>query len=528
MQQFSDLIISISDTTKSSEKIIFLADFFKVADERDIIWTIALLSGRRPKRAVKTALLKKWSAEIADIEDWLFDECYQVAGDLADTIALILPPAKATSQKSVSDWIEFLEDIKLLEEGEKKQAISQAWNSLEKDSRFVFNKLLTGGFRIGISQKNMVKALAKAFDLEENTIAHRLMGNWNPKAISLNDLLFENSKEDDWSKPYPFYLAYALEFEPEELGKVSDWLIEKKWDGIRGQLIYRNKNNYLWSRGEELITEKFPEILIDDNVNKNFVIDGEILAFKDGKPLLFNDLQTRIGRKNLTKNILTKVPVVFVAYDILEYQQEDLRQKPIIERRKILESLIKDIQQPNILLSELITDKNWQELKSFRANARDYFCEGLMLKKKDATYKIGRKKGDWWKWKTEPLTIDAVLLYAMGGHGRRANLYTDYTFAVWDGQQLVPFAKAYSGLTDKEIKEVDSFVKKNTLEKFGPVRSVTPELVFELAFEGIAKSSRHKSGVALRFPRIKRWRKDKKVEEANTLEDLKSMLNHQN
>jgi len=331
---------------------------------------------------------------------------------------------------------------------------------------------------------------------------------------------------DDISRPYPFYLAYALEGEPENLGSPADWQLERKWDGIRGQLIVREDNLFVWSRGEELVTDKFPEYhplakLLPNGV----VIDGEILPFKDGKPLTFNVLQTRIGRKNVTKKILESAPVILMAYDLLEYEGKDIRQTPLRERRALLEKVLAENPTHGlILLSEIVDVDQWQQAAEVRADSRAHFSEGLMVKRLDSDYKIGRKKGDWWKWKVDPLTIDAVMIYAQQGSGRRANLYTDYTFAVWDEEKLVPFAKAYSGLTDKEFNKITAWVRKNTKERFGPVRSVKPELVFELAFEGINASSRHKSGVALRFPRMLRWRTDKKIEEANTLADLKKML----
>ena len=241
----------------------------------------------------------------------------------------------------------------------------------------------------------------------------------------------------------------------------------------------------------------------------------------------FSVLQTRIGRKNITKKHLQEAPVIFIVYDLLELNAEDCRNKSMYERRAILENIIQPLQHPPIFLSPEISFNSWEELAQIQSQSRNHGAEGIMLKRKNSTYQVGRKRGDWWKWKIDPLVIDAVMVYAQKGHGRRSNLYTDYTFAVKDtdnDNKLVTFTKAYSGLTDKELGEVDAFVKRNSLEKFGPVRTVKPELVFEIAFEGIAASARHKSGVALRFPRINRWRKDKTPEEINTLDDLKKML----
>jgi len=396
---------------------------------------------------------------------------------------------------------------------------------MNRDERFVFNKLITGGFRIGVSQKMIVNALAKTAATPPAVIAHRISGNWDPSTTTFEQLLSEQAVQVDYSKPYPFYLAYALEDQLHDLGDPLDWQAEWKWDGIRGQVIKRNDQLFVWSRGEDLITDKFPEYAILQNKLPNGVaIDGEILPYKDGQVLNFNVLQTRIGRKNITKKHLQEAPVGLFAYDLLELNGEDLRHLALSERRAALEDLINAMQLPFLQLSPIVTFTNWDELVTIREQSRSINSEGLMLKRKSSAYLVGRRRGDWWKWKIDPLTIDAVMVYAQKGAGRRSNLYTDYTFAVKDGDKLIPFTKAYSGLTDKEFAQVDAFVKKNSLEKFGPVRTVKPELVFEIAFEGIAASNRHKSGVALRFPRISRWRTDKKADEINTLDDLKKML----
>jgi DNA ligase 1 len=369
----------------------------------------------------------------------------------------------------------------------------------------------------------MVKALASHTQVTENVVAHRLMGNWSPEYGDFRELMF-SGQDTDISKPYPFYLAYALDGEVSDLGSPEEWFAERKWDGIRGQIINRQGELFVWSRGEELVTDKYPEYAVmRDLLPDGTVIDGEIMPFRDGQPLTFNHLQTRIGRKTLSAKLLKDVPVAFIAYDVLEYKGVDIRDKPMIERREILEKLCAPGSSV-LRLSQLVPYTTWEELANERARSREFLSEGIMLKRKASEYRSGRRRGDWWKWKIDPHTVDAVLIYAMRGSGRRANLYTDYTFAVWDKDQLVPFTKAYSGLTDDELREADRWIKQNTLERFGPVRSVKPLLVFELAFEGIAKSSRHKSGIALRFPRIKRWRKDKKVEEANSLEDLMKLL----
>ena len=525
MKKFAQLFRQLDHTTRTTAKINALVDYFSTAEDKDKVWAIALFSHRRPKRTVSTTLLRQWSAEIGKLPLWLFEESYHIVGDLAETIALITPAPTESSEKSLSEWIDIIMDLKGKDDDVKKEVILSAWNSLAQDERFLFNKLITGGFRVGISQKSIVKALSKYLEIDDNKITHRLMGKWDPTAITFQELVVDETGTEDQSKPYPFYLAYALDIDFDQLGSPEEWSAERKWDGIRGQLILRNGEYYLWSRGEELVSEKFPELeVLKDKCSNDIVIDGEILPFRDGKPLSFNILQTRIGRKNVTKKHLTDAPIIIMAYDLLEYDGEDIREKGLDERRSLLENVVKEIDSDRLILSESVAFDTWEELAEERAQSRAHLSEGIMLKHKTSPYKSGRKKGDWWKWKIDPLTIDAVMIYAQRGHGRRANLYSDFTFAVKNGDALVPFTKAYSGLTDAEFKEITQFVKKNTRERFGPVSSVKPELVFELAFEGIAKSTRHKSGVALRFPRIKRWRRDKPASEINTLDDLNAIL----
>lgn len=529
MKDFAELIARLDGTSKTNEKRTALVEYLAIANDADKLWCVALLTGKRPKRPVKTSLLRQWASDVSGIPLWLFEESYFVVGDLAETVALILPEPTATSEKSLTARMFELQELRKLSEQEIEQAIKTAWNEMSQNERFVFNKLITGGFRIGVSQKLMVKALATHLGEEENLVAHRLMGDWSPLRTNFHDLLEEPDANENLSQPYPFYLAYAIEGDPKDLGDTDLWQFEHKWDGIRGQLIKRKGEIFIWSRGEELVTDRFPELAaLLDHLPDDCVIDGEIMAFKAGKPLSFNHLQTRIGRKTLSKGILENSPAVIIAYDLLEWEGKDMRQTALSERRKVLEAIVKDTAQPNLMISDLLPVISWEDAAAYREKSREAFAEGLMVKRKASIYQVGRKRGDWWKWKVDPMCIDAVMIYAMRGHGRRANLFSDYTFAVWEGENLVPFAKAYSGLTDKEMGEVDRFVKKNTIDRFGPVRSVKAELVFEIGFEGIASSPRHKSGIALRFPRMLRWRRDKKPEEANTLEDLKAIMNDVN
>ncbi len=524
MKQFARLFTGLDQTTRTNRKVEVLKNYFDQAPDRDKLWAIALLSHRRPKRSVNTTQLKTWAAEIAGLPFWLVDESHHVVGDLAETIAAILPQEGETSDESLTYWIQFIRDLRGVEEEERKQRMARAWDQMDTHQRFVFNKLITGGFRIGVSQKLMVRALSQHTGIEENLLAHRLMGEWSPDSTTFNDLILSGDDGENLSRPYPFYLAHPLEDPLESLGDPDEWQAELKWDGIRGQVILREGEIFTWSRGEELVTDVYPEFLsLSGKLPDGLVLDGEILPFRDGKPLPFTLLQKRIGKKKVGAALLKKAPVIFMAYDILEHEGSDIREKPLDYRRRILEEIAADA--PSVLhLSEKVGFGSWEELAAIREKARTRQTEGVMLKRLSSPYRVGRKRGDWWKWKVDPFTVDAVMLYAMRGHGRRANLYTDYTFAVRDGENLVPFAKAYSGLTDQEILEVDRFVKQNTIERFGPVRSVSPELVFEIAFEGINRSSRHKSGIALRFPRISRWRRDKPVDEINTLEDLHRMM----
>ena len=470
--------------------------------------------------------LSQWCIEMINLPQWLFEESYHTVGDLGETIALLLPESNTAQDPQTLSWyIEKFIVLQKQEESLRKQFIIDSWMQMDKEERFVFNKLITGGFRIGVSQKTMVNALAKTVKLDASVIAHRISGNWDPITTSFAQLLSEESVSMDFSKPYPFYLAYALEEEPASLGEPALWQAEWKWDGIRGQMIKRNNELFVWSRGEELMTDKFPEYhALKDVLPDGIVLDGEIIPSIEKKPLPFALLQTRIGRKNVTKKQLQETPITFFAYDLLEYEGKDYRDVPLQQRRDVLEKIVAQTNYPGLIISPVIVFTEWEQLAGIRSASRDMGAEGLMLKKKDSNYQAGRKRGDWWKWKIDPLVIDCVMIYAQKGHGRRSNLYTDYTFAVKNGDKLVSFTKAYSGLTDKEFAQVDNFVKRNSIEKFGPVRTVKPELVFEIAFEGIAASARHKSGVALRFPRISRWRKDKQPDEINTLEDLKKML----
>ncbi|MCC5972448.1 MAG: ATP-dependent DNA ligase [Rubellimicrobium sp.] len=528
MKRFAALFAALDTTTRTNAKVTALADYFREAPEPDRLWTVALFSGRRPRRTITATVLRRWAAERAGLPDWLFEDSYAVVGDLAETISLILPPPGRDSDDSLADWIARIRHLSTLPEDQAKAGILEAWDSLPPAERFLFTKLLTGGFRVGISQTLMVRALARALGRDEAELTHRLMGDWTPATTDWYALIEAPAPEADLARPYPFYLAHALD-DPADLGEPSDWSAEYKWDGIRAQLVLRGGTHHLWSRGEELITDRFPEIAeLVDRLPPGTVIDAELLAWGNDRPLPFAALQKRIGRKSVPRKLLSEAPALIMAYDLLEHECHDIRANPFATRRARLEALSATLPATAPLrLSPALPFASLEDLARLRAGAREMGAEGLMLKRRTSPYLAGRKRGDWWKWKVAPMTVDAVMVYAQAGHGRRADLYTDYTFAVRDGEALVPFTKAYSGLTDAEFHEITRWVRKNTLQRFGPVRQVPPELVFEIAFEGIQHSPRHKSGIALRFPRMLRWRRDKPVAEIDTIESLRALLEAQ-
>lgn len=524
MKTFATLINALDSTNKTGQKLEAISRFLNEAGDADKLWLLAIFTGKRPKRAVNTALMKQWVMEITQIPEWLFLECYSSVGDLGETISLLLPEPEIYTERSLSEWMHEILQLQNLTEEEKKQFVLQSWKGLPQTERFIFNKLLGGSFRVGISSKSLINAIATHYNIEASAVTHTIMGNWNRDEVAFDELIRGAYSDTNLSKPYPFCLAYPIDKELKELGYPDDWQAEYKWDGIRGQFIKRKGEVFIWSRGEELVTDQFPELKTAlQQMQGDFVLDGEILAYRDGV-LNFSELQKRLNRKNVSKKMLEELPAVVFAYDLPELEGRDLRHEPLHKRRELLEALLSHSATAQIQLCNTVPFTDWAELYDKRTGARDLNSEGLMLKHKDSAYHAGRKRGDWWKWKTDPLTIDAVLIYAQKGSGRRSGYYTDYTFAVKDGDALVTIAKAYSGLTDKEIQEVSRFVNRNAVEKFGPVRTVKPELVFEIAFEGIGFSSRHKSGVALRFPRIVRWRHDKTVEEIDRIEEIKKMI----
>jgi DNA ligase-1 len=526
VKRFARLFTAIDETMRTHEKVDAMVAYFSDANPADAAWAVYFLGGGRPKRLIPVRRLAQWAMDEAAIPDWLFEESYEAVGDLAETVTLLLPDAVGADDKPLSEWMDgVILPLARQPENEQRSSIARAWRELGGNQRLIFNKLITGGFRVGVSQQLVIRALARASKVDEGIIAHRLSGTWEPTAKSFAALLAEETDDADISRPYPFYLAYAIEGELEALGDATAWQAEWKWDGIRAQVIRRDGRTFIWSRGEELMTDRFPEIAAAaDFLPDGTVLDGEIMPWKDGAPLPFAQLQRRIGRKTLGAKILSEVPAVLVAYDLLEVDGRDVRGESLGVRRAGMERVVAESRSSAFIPSPIVELTTWADARAAYARAREMNAEGLMLKRRDGEYGIGRRKGGWWKWKVQPYSVDAVMIYAQAGHGRRASLHTDYTFGVWDNGQLVPFAKAYSGLTDAELRELDAWIRKNTTEKFGPVRAVTPTHVFELGFEGIQASSRHKSGVAVRFPRILRWRTDKRAEDADTLATLRALM----
>lgn len=532
MKAFADLYQRLDRSTATGDKRAALVAYFSGVDAHDGAWALYLLSGGKvsgARRKIAGSMeLRAWISEESGLPAWLVEDSYEQVGDLAETLTLLHDePAQDAADRPLASWIEtHLLAVANLDEARRRAAVVAGWRTLPAPQRLVFNKLLTGSLRVGVSQRLVQQALAELSGLDISRIAQRMLGEWVPSPTLLATLLSHEEQPLDRAQPYPFYLASPLEAEAASLGPISDWQLEWKWDGIRLQLLRRRGEVALWSRGEERLDGRFPEIeeaamALPDGC----VIDGELLAWDEAGdvPRAFTALQTRIQRRKPGAATLRATPVRVLAYDLLELDGEDLREVPLHERRARLTALLDALDDPRLQVSAQVHASDWEHAARLRLEARERGVEGLMLKRADSVYQAGRRRGDWWKWKIDPLTIDAVLLYAQAGHGRRSTLYTDYTFGVWDGETLVPVAKAYSGLDDKEILVLDRWIRANTRERFGPVRSVRAEQVFELGFEAVNISKRHKSGIAVRFPRILRWRQDKPASEADVLAQLQAL-----
>ncbi|WP_426149320.1 ATP-dependent DNA ligase [Pseudomonas sp. DC3000-4b1] len=551
MKAFANLYGELDATTSSNAKLAALQSYFSQAAPEDAAWAVYFLSGGRPRQLIPTRLLRDLTIALSGLPEWLFEESYQAVGDLAETVALVLPESEHSSDAGLAWWMEHeLLPLRGLAPEVLAQRLPPLWLQLDRQSLMVCLKLITGSFRVGVSKLLVTRALAQLAGLDSKRVAQRLVGytdlSHRPAADSYLKLIAPESDDEHAQRggqPYPFFLAHALQQSVEQfdtlLGPCEQWQVEWKWDGIRAQVVKRDGHLWVWSRGEELVTDRFPELQALATLPDGTVIDGEIVVWKaseehpdqDAGVQPFALLQQRIGRKTLSRKLLEDIPVALLGYDLLEWQGQDWRNRPQDQRRAQLEQVAAQADSPVLRLSPVLHGNSWADLAQQRERSRRLGVEGMMLKARNALYGVGRTKdmGVWWKWKVDPFSVDAVLIYAQAGHGRRASLYTDYTFAVWDGppgseRTLVPFAKAYSGLTDAEMRQVDAIIRRTTVEKFGPVRSVTPTLVFELGFEGIALSKRHKSGIAVRFPRMLRWRHDKPVEEADSLATLQDLL----
>lgn len=538
MKRFTQLFQQVDATTSTNEKVKALQQYFREEEPANAVWALYLLLSKTRRRLITSRVLRDVFLQISDIPEWLFEDCYAQVGDTAEAIALLLRDtpfeAQTASPIPLHVWMEtIIPTVKTMASDEAlRDLIVSWWSSLAEFEVFILNKVLTGAFRVGVSEKLVIKALAAAFNVSEAVLAHRLMGDFSPTVEFYVALIAAESETDGTripTGPYPFFLASSFEDARLQDAELSSWQAEWKWDGIRAQIIHRPDQFAIWSRGEDLITHQFPEFAAPfQQLPEGVVLDGEILCWDGDRPQNFSYLQKRLGRKRVTQKIIDENPAHFIAYDLLEENGQDLRSHPLSDRRKRLIELLATVDPQWLSLSEAISFQSLDELKQLRDRAREQGAEGLIVKAIDSPYLVGRKRGYWWKYKLEPMTLDAVLIYAQAGTGKRANLFTDYTFALWNGDELTPFAKAYSGLDNKEIDELDKWIRRHTVEKFGPVRSVEPTHVFEIGFEGIAQSKRHKSGISVRFPRILRWRKDKPVKEADTIQAAFKLLEAQN
>jgi len=529
VKRFAELFRALDETNSTLRKVDALCGYFDSAPSADASWATYFLLGQKLPSVVKRKDLQQWCVDLTGLPPWLIRESRSTVGDLAETLTLLLDLAtfeaaeECGADVALHEWVRRIKELRGLSEMWQRLLVVEYWGSLERRERFVFNKLLTGAFRVGVSKNLVIRALAETVGVDQAVMAHRLAGDWTPSEAAWERLRAERT-EVDVATPYPFFLASPLPDEPAALGSASDWWLEWKWDGIRGQAIKRRGQVVLWSRGDELLTTRFPEVAAEiERLPDGTVLDGELLAHDDEGPLPFSKLQTRIQRESPTEEHLESAPVVFMAYDLLEHRGADVRSRPLRERRDLLQSVVPDT-AGRLITSSMLDVESWDDAAALQRSARERRVEGLMLKDPESAYGVGRRRGAWWKWKVEPLSIDAVLLYAQAGTGKRSNLFTDYTFGLWNDGELVPVAKAYSGLSDEEIARLDRWIRRNTEQRFGPVRNVRPHHVFELNFDSARRSSRHRSGVALRFPRIHRWRTDKGIDDADQLSQLEAMV----
>lgn len=525
MKNFSILIQELGSSKSTKKQIEKLLEYFGKADDQEKLEAIALLTKKRPKRLVSPLNLRIWATDLAEIPDWLFDECYNISGDQSEITSLILPIKRGRDAISLTDVISqrnALEnkDLELI-----KESVINAWQNFDQFERQLYNKILTGTFRKTISVAIISKALAKYLQVEESKLTHRLTENWSPERVEFSQLLLTNHYKDQISQPYPFYYGLPLDRNLTELGNPKDWAAEWKWHGERAQIIWRDSELFIWSKSKELVTQYYPELqCIVENIDYDFVIDGEIIAYHNGKPLPNSHLSKRIGKTKQSKNLLKANPVVFMAYDIMEFRAIDIRQENYLSRQSKLITLISNANRPQLLHSQPQAFESWEQLSLIIQEARAQKVLGLVIKSCTSSYGVERNEGNWWKLKAEPYYIKAVLIYAHRSQIRRSRGFESYSFALWNADELVTFVKIENNLSEAETKEIASFVKKNTIERFGPVYSVHPSLLFEITFEGIQESKRHKSGVILRRAKIKEWLKNSAAEDANKLDEIKNLI----
>jgi len=518
MRLFGQLLQACLQEPKTLQKISLLSDYFNEESPENMPMALHFLMGENMGRFCSGRQLREWAAQLLGLPDWLVDESYEALGDNSETISLLFPNKPSSLAHDLKAVCERIQQLKSEPIDVKKDWIIDVWSKSSRDDIYTFNKLLGGGIRIGASKKNVLKALSRTVHLDVDILEQRLLGTWEPTKIAYDALVNPDDIAGKGTCPYPFFLASPIQDVDATLMPFSDWQIEPKWDGIRAQLVHRQEGTQLWSRGNDLISDQFPDILDSASELPYGVYDGEVLAWGADGPQPFADLQKRLNRKKVTRQLLASIPCIMMLYDCLEFEGVDVREQALHERCKKIRDL-----RPPFYTSNPLTLNGVSALNDYVKNARNNRVEGVIIKRLSSAYKSGRVRGDWWKLKVDPLLLDVVIMYAQKGKGIRSGLFTDYTFGVWDNNQLVPIGKAYSGLTNDEIKQVHQILNNHLTDRFGPVRGVSPCVVLEVAFDSIQESPRHKSGLALRFPRINRLRLDKPVEEANSLEDARAL-----
>jgi DNA ligase-1 len=542
MNRFAELLDRLAYEPGRNAKLRLIADYLRGTPDPERGWALAALTGALTFKHAKAGMIRGLIAERTDPA--LFSLSYDYVGDLSETVALMWPLDPNQKSGSAPTLTEVVQTLSTLGKAQLPAKIARWLDGLDETGRWALLKLVTGGLRIGVSARLAKTAVASLGNQPPDKIEILWPGLQAPY-LDLFAWLEGRAERPSTRDPAPFrppMLAHAAEKSDLARLDAADYLAEWKWDGIRVQAVAGRDQHgelvaRLYSRTGEEISKSFPDLLA--SLRLPCAIDGELLIMREARVQSFNVLQQRLNRKSVTSKLLAEFPAHLRAYDLLAEEDEDLRDRPFATRRERLQALITRLSDPRIDISPLISFKNWSDLTAARADPASAGAgvdadavEGIMVKRRDAPYVPGRPRGPWWKWKRDPMIIDAVLMYAQRGHGKRSSYYSDYTFGVWSkrdsGEELVPVGKAYFGFTDEELVQIDRFVRRNTVDRFGPVREVVHEpksgLVLEVAFEGLQRSTRHKSGIAMRFPRINRLRWDKPPAEADRLETLESLL----